>query len=163
MISNFVPSPLQKVKTHKISSKQLDFKVENESKIRPEIARARIISEVAKALIEAGVDVEAKTLNRFGSTALHFAAIWNRLEIGRMLIDAGADVRAKDYNGDTPLDDAKRHNHAKFAEMLQEKINSLPQIPLPQIILLYLKPNFYFCIFAVFLLKMLFASDYFKM
>ena len=83
----------------------------------PEIARARIASEVAEALIEAGVDVKAVT--RYGWTALHIAAMFNRLEIGRMLIDAGADVRAEDKYRFTPLDYAQ---NGKFAKMLQEKI-----------------------------------------
>ena len=96
---------------------------ENTKTIRPEIARAPIVSEVAKALIEAGVDVNAK--DRWGRTALHCAAVYNHLQIGRMLIDAGADVRAKDEDKETPLDCAKRN--PEFAEMLQEKIKLLPQ------------------------------------
>merc|ERR1712098_947442 len=74
--------------------------------------------QVAKALIEAGVDVNAK--GRWGETALHFAAGDNHLQIGRMLIDAGADVRAEDEGNRTPLDWALKWN-PKFAEMLQEK------------------------------------------
>merc|ERR1712098_341035 len=79
--------------------------------------------QVAKALIEAGVDVNAK--NRWGLTALHHAAMRNRLQIGRMLIDAGANVRAEDETNRTPLMGAKRN--PEFAEMLQEKIELLPQ------------------------------------
>merc|ERR1712098_745751 len=57
--------------------------------------RATIMNlpQVARALIEAGVDVNAK--NRWGETALHYAAFNNHLQIGRMLIDAGAGVRQK--------------------------------------------------------------------
>merc|ERR1712098_796873 len=87
------------------------------------LAAIKNLPHVAKALIEAGVDVNAK--NRWGQTALHCAAASNRLQIGRMLIDAGADVRAKDEDKETPLDFAKWN--PKFAEMLQEKIKLLPQ------------------------------------
>merc|ERR1712098_28769 len=95
--------------------------------------RATIMNlpQVARALIEAGVDVNAK--NRWGETALHYAAFNNHLQIGRMLIDAGAGVRAEDEDNRIMLDWAKPNG--EFAEMLQEKIKLLPQnaqIPLPQ-------------------------------
>ena len=91
---------------------------ENESEMRPQIGRAQIVSEVAETLIEAGVDVKAT--NWFGNTVLHYAAIYNRLEIGRMLIDAGVDVRVKNDLQLTPLYFADANG--EFAKMLQEKI-----------------------------------------
>ena len=39
-----------------------------------------------------------------GSTALHFAATWNKIECGVLLVEAGADMRTKNKNSNSPLD-----------------------------------------------------------
>ncbi|CAN5210958.1 hypothetical protein BH09DEP1_BH09DEP1_3470 [soil metagenome] len=61
-------------------------------------------SEVVKALIAAGADVNAQ--NAAGDTALHTllsSDFSNALQKGCMLINAGADVNKKNFNGETPL------------------------------------------------------------
>jgi ankyrin repeat protein len=56
--------------------------------------------DIAKALIDAGADLELK--NNDGGTALHNAAFFGRVEIVQMLIDANADKTAKNNFGATP-------------------------------------------------------------
>merc|ERR1712098_149492 len=77
--------------------------------------------EIAKALIEAHVDVNAQT--RYGFTALHIAAIKNRLEIGKMLIDAGASVYVRNAHQNTPLDSANGMlwRREEFIKMVQKQ------------------------------------------
>ena len=57
--------------------------------------------KVARALIEAGADVNAKEDDR--CTPLHLSARDGHLKVARTLIEAGADVNAKDKGGCTPL------------------------------------------------------------
>jgi hypothetical protein len=52
----------------------------------------RCDANVARALIEAGVDVDAQDNDHSGQTALHKAAEINNLEIGKVLIEAGATM-----------------------------------------------------------------------
>lgn len=59
-------------------------------------------TEVAKALIAAGADVDQQ--NNDGSTALLTAALFCRTEIVAALLDAGADKSIRNYNGSTALD-----------------------------------------------------------
>ena len=64
---------------------------------------------VISALLKAGADVHSK--DRFGLTALHWAAGYNKdVSVIVALISAGADINTKDLAGFTPLDYAKKHN-----------------------------------------------------
>jgi hypothetical protein len=58
-------------------------------------------TDVARALIEAGADVNIQ--NQEGSTALHSAAFLCRTEIVKMLLENGADKELKNIYGSTPL------------------------------------------------------------
>ena len=58
-------------------------------------------TEIARALIEAGADVNLK--NNEGSTALHSAAFLCRLEIVEMLVENGADKGLINNYGSTAL------------------------------------------------------------
>ena len=78
---------------------------------------------VAKSVIEAGASIDAKDNNGF--TALHWAAICNRLEIGKVLVDAGADLKIKtEYGDDTGLQLAERYKRELFVEVLRKKMKN---------------------------------------
>ena len=57
-------------------------------------------TDIAKALIDAGADLEVK--NNDGSTALHSAAFFCRVEVVQMLIDANAQKEVRNNYGSTP-------------------------------------------------------------
>ncbi len=59
-------------------------------------------TEVAKALIEAGADIDQK--NNDGSTALHTAALFCHTEIVKALLDKGADKSVRNNAGTTALE-----------------------------------------------------------
>ena len=59
-------------------------------------------TEVAKALIEAGADIDQK--NNDGSTALHSAALFCHTEIVKALLDKGADKSVRNNAGTTALE-----------------------------------------------------------
>ena len=56
---------------------------------------------VAKALIDAGADIDYQ--NKEGSTALHTAAFFCRTEILKMLLEKDANKNLKNQYGSTPL------------------------------------------------------------
>jgi serine/threonine-protein phosphatase 6 regulatory ankyrin repeat subunit B len=84
--------------------------------------------EVAKAVIHAGVDIDAK--DEFGLTALHRSEFGNDLKIGKLLIESGARLNIRSGCVYTPkfesaLKHAVYHNHHKFAEMLRKKMANI--------------------------------------
>ena len=76
--------------------------------------------KILKALIEGGVDVNAKRSNWFydGSTALHIAARNDKHEFIQVLLDNNADVNACDAYGNTALHYAVHFGNPNAAEML---------------------------------------------
>lgn len=78
--------------------------------------------EIAKSLIDAGLDIDAKDDD--GWTALHFAAGNNNLKIGKVLADASADMDIESINNETALEFAERYNHSDFAEILRQKMKN---------------------------------------
>ncbi len=55
--------------------------------------------------------------NKWGMTALHWAAHQGKLEVARMLIQNGANVNARTKNNDTPLHFAIYEDHPKLARL----------------------------------------------
>merc|ERR1712098_932950 len=82
-------------------------------------AALKNLPKITKALIEAKVNLNAKTWNGL-ATALHIAVIWNHLEIGKMLIDARADLNVKNRDQRTPLDLATILGDAEFVKMINK-------------------------------------------
>ena len=76
--------------------------------------------EKVKTFLAEGIDVNAK--NRYGATALSFAADKGNVEIGKLLIEKGADINVKDtfYNS-TPLGWSIYNKHQEFVKMLLSK------------------------------------------
>lgn len=71
-----------------------------------------------KALIAAGVDVNAKT--RSGNTALMWASFEGHAEVGRILIAAKADVNARNEKGETALVLASRAGRTGTVKLLKQ-------------------------------------------
>ncbi len=75
-------------------------------------------SAVARALIEAGADVNHKQWEGF--TVLHDAARQGDLDLVRFLIKRGADVKARTIRGETPVLSAQSHGHPEIAAELEK-------------------------------------------
>ena|SRR5689334_11338047 len=73
---------------------------------------------VAKALIDAGAEPGAVSVNEMRVQPLHSAAASRNVEICRLLIAAGADVNAKQRDGFTPLHAAAQHGDVELVELL---------------------------------------------
>ncbi len=93
---------LETVQQHILAGSDLDVK-------EPGVGSTPLISaamfgktEVAKALIEGGANVNLQ--NNQGSTALHSAAFLCRTEIVKMLLENGADKDLKNIYDSTPLE-----------------------------------------------------------
>lgn len=71
---------------------------------------------IARYLVEQGANLEASLPN--GSTALHFAAMFNQEEIVELLLEAGANAGAKDVEGLTAADHAKKRGFMALAERI---------------------------------------------
>jgi ankyrin repeat protein len=72
----------------------------------------------ALALIDARADVNEREAD--GTTALHYAAHRNDLELAQRLLDAGADPNAKNDYGATPMSEAAVTGNAALIEALVE-------------------------------------------
>ncbi len=85
-------------------------------------------TDTARALIAAGVDVNAPCINELHSeTPLHNAASCDDVEILDMLLDAGADVNAGGgVIAETPLADARAFLQLKCAHRLIERGATVP-------------------------------------
>jgi hypothetical protein len=59
------------------------------------------VKDDIKELLASGVRPE--TLDRYGRTALHTAAILGQVELARFLLSKGADINVRDREGRTPL------------------------------------------------------------
>jgi ankyrin repeat protein len=59
------------------------------------------VTDSMKALLAS--DLSPNTLDKYGRTALHAAALLGQLDLARYLLSKGADVNARDGDGRTPL------------------------------------------------------------
>src|SRR5687768_8148075 len=80
-----------------------------------EAARAGDRAAVQR-LLQAGTAVNAPAVD--GTTALHWAADADHLELARLLIKAGADTNAVNRYGVTPLSAAAQHGGAAMLSLL---------------------------------------------
>ncbi len=80
-------------------------------------------SEITKALIEAGADVNHKD----GMPTLTLAVICNKnVEVIKLLVNAGADLLVKDSYGKTAMNYAKEQNRQEVVEILQKALPNTP-------------------------------------
>ena len=78
-------------------------------------------AEVAKVLLDAGADINAKSQNdHYGDTALHAAAHGNQKDVVKVLIERGASLNSKNKIGRTPLGETEWHNASAAAKLLKE-------------------------------------------
>jgi ankyrin repeat protein len=81
-------------------------------------ARAGDVGRV-RAVLDAGASVNAA--NRYGVTALGFAAERGHFDVVRLLVERGADVNVVDsFYGSRPVDFALRGGHLDIAVFLLE-------------------------------------------
>ena len=72
--------------------------------------------ELAKKLIDAGADVNAK--NIFGYTPLYLSVKYNKIDMVRILMDNGADENIADDLGDTPLSLARKKGYMDIVDIM---------------------------------------------
>lgn len=87
-----------------------------EADVRIVDAMARQNAQAVRALVEAGVDVNARRAD--GTTALHWAAHWDDIETVSLLVKAGAQIDAADDHGVTALSLAAENASIRLVEAL---------------------------------------------
>jgi ankyrin repeat protein len=76
---------------------------------------------VARLLIDAGADVNARGRDGRGETPLHWAASSDDVDVAEVLVDAGADLEAPDGSIGTPMDNAIGYGCWNVARLLVER------------------------------------------
>jgi hypothetical protein len=73
--------------------------------------------EAMKFLLDSGADVDER--NRYGETALMYAAVWGDKAMVELLLERGASARARDQEGVTAGDRAARYGKNDVVTLLQ--------------------------------------------
>jgi uncharacterized protein len=76
---------------------------------------------VARLLIDAGADVNARGRDGRGESPLHWAASSDDVDVAEVLVDAGADLEAPDGSIGTPLDNAIGYGCWNVARLLVQR------------------------------------------
>jgi len=77
--------------------------------------------EVARLLLDAGAEVNARNKNRhWGTTPLHAAAHGNQVDVAKLLLARGAKINAKNLHSRTPLGETTFHKATAVAALLRE-------------------------------------------
>jgi ankyrin repeat protein len=74
--------------------------------------------ELAKALLNRGADVDARSTNMMKNTPLHAAVAGCKADVIRVLVDRGANVNARQHGGWTPLHGAAQSGDREIVELL---------------------------------------------
>ena len=76
--------------------------------------------EVARALLNKGAEVNARSTNALTNTALHAAAAGRAAGVAKLLVERGADVNARQHSGWCPLHAAAQSGDVPLAKILIE-------------------------------------------
>lgn len=74
--------------------------------------------ELAKALLNRGANVDARSTNQMTNTPLHAAVAGRKTEVIQVLLDRGADVNARQHGGWTALHGAAQAGDRQIVEIL---------------------------------------------
>ncbi|MDQ2985032.1 MAG: ankyrin repeat domain-containing protein [Actinomycetota bacterium] len=74
--------------------------------------------DAARALIDAGADVNAVARNSMRVQPLHSAAAARRTKTARLLVERGADVNARQEGGFAPIHAAAQNGDADLVDLL---------------------------------------------
>ena len=74
--------------------------------------------ETARALLNRGAEVDARSANPMRNTPLHAAAAGRHAELAKLLLDFGAAVNARQHGGWTPLHAAAQNGDLDTARIL---------------------------------------------
>lgn len=74
---------------------------------------------LTRACIKRGVDVN--TVDKFGSTALHYAVIYGRTRLIKCLLKKGADMDIANRNNVTPFRSAEIFEREKIINLLRKR------------------------------------------
>ncbi|XP_030346112.1 ankyrin repeat and EF-hand domain-containing protein 1 isoform X2 [Strigops habroptila] len=83
--------------------------------------------DIAKLIVKAGAAVDAPAIGN--ATPLMRAIEISRLDIVYFLLEEGADIQATNSNGKNPLDIAKVFADSRIIDLLQNKLDNLPEVP----------------------------------
>jgi uncharacterized protein len=72
----------------------------------------------ARALLDAGAEVEARSSNAMANTALHAALAGRHRDVAELLLGHGADPNARQHGGFTALQAAAQHGDLAMIELL---------------------------------------------